>query len=248
MGRVFGAAARASGLLLALAPAASFSCGEGSLAPPLSGVDPGDADGSPATDGSAPLTPNRDASSPVGANPGDAAIADTAVADAGPLPLDAPPDAPLTLTVFPRVGSPDDDTASPHGPGSILMGGGVDVDAAFIWMHSAITAAPSGRGGDVVILRATGTNAYDAYIYGLAAFNSVQTLLIPPQAGPADLAFAAGIVSRAEAVFFAGGNQASYVAWNGSPLMAEVQHTYERGGVVGGTSAGYCLTSITNSH
>ena len=173
----------------------------------------------------------------------DASSVDAALADreAPPPASDAPDDAPLTLTVYPRVGSPNDDTTPPRGPGSILMGGGVDVDAAFVWMHDTITGASATRGGDVVVVRASGDNAYDAYVYGLASFNSVQTLLIPPQAGGADLAFAAGIVSRAEAVFFAGGNQASYVAWKSSPLMVAVQHAYERGAVIGGTSAGCAI-------
>jgi cyanophycinase len=222
------------------------ACGDAaSLEHPEAGVasDP-DASRS-AADGGAPVDAawsadagrdaDRDASLP------DASLPDASLADGSPPPIDAPPDAPLTLTVFPRVGAPGDDGALPHGPGSILMGGGVDVDSAFVWMHSTITGAASTRGGDVVVLRAAGDNAYDAYVYGLAAFNSVQTLLIPPQAGPADFAFAAGIVSRAEAVFFAGGNQANYVAWNGSPLMAAVQHTYDRGGVIGGTSAGCAI-------
>jgi cyanophycinase len=49
------------------------------------------------------------------------------------------------------------------------------------------------------------------------------------------------VVSRAEFVFFAGGDQAHYAAWAQSPLLAAVQQVYARGGVVGGTSAGLAI-------
>ena len=39
----------------------------------------------------------------------------------------------------------------------------------------------------MVVLRATGTNAYDAYLLGLAPFNSVQTVLLPPPSTLTDL-------------------------------------------------------------
>lgn len=45
--------------------------------------------------------------------------------------------------------------------GTVLIGGGTDVDAAFQWMINK-----SGR-GDFVVIRATGTDAYKSYIYGL---------------------------------------------------------------------------------
>lgn len=139
-------------------------------------------------------------------------------------------------TEFPRRGSAADDTSRPQGPGQIVMGGGRDVDAAFAWAQT--TVAGHGRGGDIVVLRASGTNAYDDYLLGVAGFNSAQTLLIPPGSTASQLAAAATIVSRAEVVFFAGGDQANYVAWQGTPLARAVAGVYRRGGVVGGTSAG----------
>ncbi len=45
-------------------------------------------------------------------------------------------------------------------------------------------------------------------------------------------------MEHAEGVFFAGGDQADYVAWKATPLMAAVSAVYARGGVIGGTSAG----------
>lgn len=152
--------------------------------------------------------------------------------------IDAMDAGPTTLTVYPPVGAPSDGTVMPKGPGLVLMGGGPDVDDAFVWAHDVLAGSASGDGGDVVVLRATGTNAYDAYLAGLAKFHSVRTLLLPPPSTAADLAIAATYVDKAEMVFFAGGNQADYVRWKGSPLMTAVRGVYARGGVVGGTSAG----------
>ena len=145
------------------------------------------------------------------------------------------------ITIYPRVGDANDDARVPHGPGLVLMGGGTDVDAAFVWTHDTVAASPSARASDLVVLRASGTNTYDAYAFGVAPFQSVRTVLIGDAATPGDLACAAQIVTQAEAVFFAGGDQSKYVAWKGSPLMTAVQDVYDRGGVVGGTSAGCAI-------
>lgn len=157
---------------------------------------------------------------------------------------DAPVANPTCRPIFyPRVGAAADSVAHPHGPGLILMGGSTDVDGAFRWMRRTIAGSPDAgaRGGDVVVLRATGDNDYDSYIYGLARFNSVRTILLPPCAAAADVAKAASVVDRAEGVFFGGGDQANYVIWKKTPLSAAVQRVYDRGGVVGGTSAGLAI-------
>jgi cyanophycinase len=49
------------------------------------------------------------------------------------------------------------------------------------------------------------------------------------------------VVAKAEGVFFSGGQQSRYVAWKGSSLIQAVQSVYNRGGVVGGTSAGLAI-------
>jgi cyanophycinase-like exopeptidase len=140
-----------------------------------------------------------------------------------------------------RRGSPNDDRTAPKNGGLILMGGGPDVDAAFTWAHDQIAGDPKARRGDVLILRATGSDGYDQYIDELAPFNSVQTLIISTKATRKDLETAARLVHRAEFVFFAGGNQAHYVSWQESQLMPAVESVYQRGGVVGGTSAGLAI-------
>ncbi|HET9237574.1 MAG TPA: cyanophycinase [Oligoflexus sp.] len=140
-----------------------------------------------------------------------------------------------------RLGSTQDDVRPPKGPGMILMGGGTDVDSAFVWAHDVIAGDPQTKAGDVLVIRATGADGYDAYLNGLAMFSSVQTLVIPRVISTADLAIAAKLVDRAELIFFAGGNQADYVAWKDSELMKAVQRVYQRGGVIGGTSAGLAI-------
>lgn len=57
-----------------------------------------------------------------------------------------------------RVGNPNDVTATPAG-GLALMGGGLDIDAAFAWMNGR-----SG-GGDFLVIRASGTDAYNQWVY-----------------------------------------------------------------------------------
>lgn len=116
------------------------------------------------------------------------------------------------------------------------MGGGSDVDAAFTWMINR-----SG-GGDFVVIRATGTNAYNSYIYGLGTANSVETFLINSVAQANDSVIVQA-VRKAEAVFFAGGNQNDYIAnYKGTALesvfeyLANVKHA-----PIGGTSAGMAI-------
>lgn len=130
-----------------------------------------------------------------------------------------------------------------HGPGLVLGGGGTDVNAEFVWIHDTIVGEHARRGGDLVVLRASGDADYDRYIYRLAPYHSVRTLLLPPCSSPAILRAAAAIVANSSAVFFAGGDQADYVVWKGTPIQDTVARLYGRGGVVGGTSAGEAILS-----
>ena len=71
-----------------------------------------------------------------------------------------------------RIGSPQDAATKPQ-PGFALMGGGADLDEAFRWMCNRA------NGGDFLVLRARGTDAYNPYVHSLCHENSVATLLIP---------------------------------------------------------------------
>lgn len=115
----------------------------------------------------------------------------------------------------------------------VLMGGGADVTAAIKWMLER-----SG-GGDVVVIRATGTDAYDAYMYRLFPVNSVETLLINSRALAND-ATVAKTIRKAECLFIAGGNQSDYVNfWKGTLVNDAINYLINSKKVpVGGTSAG----------
>lgn len=120
--------------------------------------------------------------------------------------------------------------------GMVLMGGGADVDAAFKWMIER-----SG-GGDVVVIRATGTNAYNPYINGLGTVNSVETLLINSK-GLANNDSVAYIIRNAEMLFIAGGDQSDYMTyWRGTKVEKALNYLLaEKRAPVGGTSAGCAI-------
>lgn len=120
--------------------------------------------------------------------------------------------------------------------GSVLMGGGTDVDEAFKWMIKR-----SG-GGDVVILRASGTDAYNPYIDSLGKVNSVETLKIDSRA-LADNDTVAYIIRNAEMLFISGGDQSNYMKyWRGTKTLAAINYLLNVKHVpVGGTSAGCAI-------
>lgn len=120
--------------------------------------------------------------------------------------------------------------------GLVIMGGGTDVDAAFQWMINR-----SG-GGDVVIIRASGTDAYNAYVNKLGKVNSVETLKIDSRK-LADDERVARIIRNAEMLFIAGGDQADYVGyWKDTKTMQAINYLLtEKKVPVGGTSAGAAI-------
>ncbi len=120
--------------------------------------------------------------------------------------------------------------------GLVIMGGGADVDAAFRWMIER-----SG-GGDVVIIRATGTDAYNPYVNRLGQVNSVETLKIDSRK-LADDDGVARIIRNAEMLFIAGGDQSDYTGyWKGTKVMAAINYLLtEKKVPVGGTSAGAAI-------
>ena len=119
---------------------------------------------------------------------------------------------------------------------TVLMGGGSDVDAAFQWM-----IGKSG-GGDFVVIRATGTDAYNPYIYGLGTVDSVETLIIPSRTAAAD-PFVVAKIRNAEALWIAGGNQSNYTEyWKGTPVADAINYVANtKKAPVGGTSAGLAV-------
>jgi len=131
-----------------------------------------------------------------------------------------------------RVGNANDVTTSTT-PGTVLMGGRTDVDAAFQWM-----CGRSGN-GDFLVIRATGTDAYNSYIQQLCPNeNSVATLIIPNRTAASD-PFVVSTIQNAEALWIAGGDQSNYINfWKGTPVEDQLNALIARGVPIGGTSAG----------
>lgn len=149
-----------------------------------------------------------------------------------------PPPTACTLPSGVNLGKTGNATpkASTTTGGVVLMGGGMDVDNAIKWM-----IGKSG-GGDFIVIRSTGTNAYNDYIYALGGANSVQTLLITSTAQAND-ACVVQTIKNAGAVFLAGGDQANYVNYfKGQGVGNALNYLINtKRAPVGGTSAGMAI-------
>lgn len=139
------------------------------------------------------------------------------------------------------TGNPADAKVAPRGgPALLLMGGSVEVDVAF-----AQRVLPLANGGDVVVLRTTPRDGYNAYFFELVDGplrpDSVQTLVVDTVA-KANSDYVATAVANAEFVFMAGGDQSTYInAWKGTRVEDAIRTAHARGAVVGGTSAGLAV-------
>ncbi|MEQ9499659.1 MAG: cyanophycinase [Deltaproteobacteria bacterium] len=147
-----------------------------------------------------------------------------------------PPTVPPPDLVRYLIGAPADREVAPQGPALVLMGGSVEVDAAFEWWRSFVA------GGDVVVLRTSGSDGYNDYLYtDIGGVDSVETLLVDSRAH-ASSAYVAWRVRTAEGVFLAGGDQATYLEnWKDTPVQDALGIAWARGAVLGGTSAGLAV-------
>jgi cyanophycinase len=138
------------------------------------------------------------------------------------------------------VGNAGDAQPAPGlSPGLVLMGGGTDVDAAFQWM------CQRAGGGDFVVIRATGTDAYNPYIQQLCPqMDSVETIVITTVAG-ANSSYVSSHIQNAEALWIAGGDQSDYTSlWRGTAVQTGVNFLLNsKLAPVGGTSAGLAVLS-----
>jgi cyanophycinase len=149
-----------------------------------------------------------------------------------PLPGAAKP-APTVVTYL--TGSAADVSTNAVG-GLLLMGGGPDVDAAIAWFLQNVA------GGDVVVIRATGSDGYNQYMYNMVSVNSVETIIIDSRE-KAGLATVADKIRNAEALFIAGGDQWDYVNyWKNTATEDAINYLINTKRVtVGGTSAGLAI-------
>ncbi|MGA9773845.1 MAG: cyanophycinase [Blastocatellia bacterium] len=119
--------------------------------------------------------------------------------------------------------------------GLMLMGGSTDVATAFQWMIE------KSGGGDFVVIRASGTEAYNPYINSLGKVDSVETIIFKSRAAASD-EFVLNRIRNAEALFIAGGDQFNYVKfWQDTPVEDAINQLARKGVPVGGTSAGLAV-------
>src|SRR5215208_870843 len=151
------------------------------------------------------------------------------------------PEAQAKVTRY-LTGNAADVSPALAGPAHDFGGGGTDVDAALQWIIDQVRGCTScATKVDVVILRSTGSNGYNDYIYAMNGVDSVETLVIT-SARDANTAAVEATVRNAEVVFFAGGDQCDYVKnFKGTRVETAVESVYARGGGVGGTSAGLAI-------
>lgn len=138
------------------------------------------------------------------------------------------------------VGNPADAQQSPTlSPGLVLVGGGTDVDAGFQWM------CDRAGGGDFVVIRTSGTDAYNPYIQELCPqMDSVETIIIGNVNG-ANAPYVSAQIQNAEALWIAGGDQSTYTSlWRGTAVQTGVNFLLNsKLAPVGGTSAGLAVLS-----
>ena len=129
------------------------------------------------------------------------------------------------------------DVATEPSPGFLLAGGNTDVDTAMRWLID------QSDGGDFVVIRASGTDAYNPYIFSElgGVVNSVETIIMKQDRAAYD-PYVLGQIRDAEALFIAGGNQWDYVRmWKGTPVEDAIHELVAQGVPVGGTSAGLAI-------
>jgi cyanophycinase len=137
-----------------------------------------------------------------------------------------------------RSGNVADSAAKPRA-GFALMGGGAQQDPAFRFL------CERANGGDFLILRA---NAEDDYaqkineeIKGLCPLNSAATIVFSDREDSDDPKVVQ-VIEQAEAIFFAGGDQANYVRfWQDTPVQDALNRHIASGKPIGGSSAGLAI-------
>ena len=118
------------------------------------------------------------------------------------------------------------------------MGGATEDDNAMIWFLER------SNGGDILVLRTSGSNGYNDYLYNELGVdvNSVETIVLN-NSSAANESYIHNKVLNAEAIWFAGGDQSNYVNYiRGTQLNIMINEAiFERNIVIGGTSAGMAI-------
>jgi cyanophycinase-like exopeptidase len=130
------------------------------------------------------------------------------------------------------------DVSTNHQQGLVLAGGATDNDDAMKWMLERAD------GGDVVVLRASGSDGYNDYFFSELGINvnSVETILFNNEQAATDQ-YVLTQIANAEIIFLAGGDQYDYYQyWKDTPVEDALnQLINEKQITVGGTSAGMAI-------
>ena len=137
------------------------------------------------------------------------------------------------------TGNTVDMIVSPTPPGGLcMMGGASENDEAMKWFLERA------YGGDVLVIRASGSDGYNDYMYTNLGINvnSVETIVFNNSSASYD-PYVLDKLSKAEAVWIAGGDQWDYVSyWRGTPVDSLINDGIaNRGMAIGGTSAGMAI-------
>ncbi len=117
----------------------------------------------------------------------------------------------------------------------MLQGGGTDVDVNYQRMGEFA------GGGDFLVLRASGEDDYNEYIYALCNCDSVETIVFENREAAFNN-FVKRKIRHAEALFIAGGDQSNYVRyWKGTPVEDAIHFVASKPAPIGGTSAGMAI-------
>src|SRR5262245_25971663 len=117
----------------------------------------------------------------------------------------------------------------------VAQGGGDDVDANYERMGEF------GGGGDFVVLRASGEDDYNEYIFKLCRCDSVETIVLDKGTATAE-PFVIQTIRNAEALFIAGGDQSNYIRyWKDTPVEDAINFVAAKPAPIGGTSAGMAV-------
>ena len=137
------------------------------------------------------------------------------------------------------TGNPTDAIVSPNPPGGLcMMGGASENDEAMKWFLNRA------YGGDVLVIRASGSDGYNNYMYTSLGINvnSVETIVFNNSSAAYD-PYVLDRISKAEAIWMAGGDQWDYVSyWRNTPVDSLINDGIaNRGLTIGGTSAGMAV-------
>jgi cyanophycinase-like exopeptidase len=141
-----------------------------------------------------------------------------------------------TYTTY-YTGNISDTITTPAG-GVCLMGGASENDEAMKWFLR------QSSDGDVLVLRASGADGYNNYMYKQLGvhLNSVETIVCKNKAA-SDEPYLHQKIKQAEAIWFAGGDQWDYISyWRNTTIDSLINDGIKNRHIaVGGTSAGMAI-------